>query len=64
MDDINGDGKGDIADVRILYNIADRQASAADYAVYLGGLGTYHENEWHGPYLHVDVRGRKARWAR
>jgi len=64
MDDINGDGVSNIEDVRILYRIADREASKADYAVYLGGLGTYRANPRHGPYLHVDVRGRRVRWWR
>lgn len=64
MDDINGDGARNIEDIRILYRIADREAAKADYAVYLGGLGTYRANSRHGPYLHVDVRGRRARWWR
>jgi hypothetical protein len=64
MDDINGDGRRDIVDIRILYDIANRLAREADYQVYIGGLGTYRANSRHGPYLHVDVRGRRARWSR
>jgi len=27
-----------------------------------GGLGVYGSNAAHGPFIHVDVRGSKARW--
>ena len=64
MDDINGDGKSDTSDIKILYDIANELAAEADYQVFLGGLGTYRANRAHGPYLHVDVRGRRARWSR
>ena len=64
MDDINGDGKSDTSDIKILYDIANELAAEADYQVFLGGLGTYRANNRHGPYLHVDVRGRRARWSR
>ncbi len=64
MDDINGDGRRNIADITILYEIANALADQADYQVYLGGLGAYKKNNRHGPFLHVDVRGRKARWSR
>jgi hypothetical protein len=64
MDDINGDGSRNIADITILYDIANGLANEADYQVYLGGLGTYRKNSRHGPFLHVDVRGRRARWSR
>jgi len=64
MDDINGDGERNISDVRLLYDIANELATQEDYQVFLGGLGTYRANDWHGPFLHVDVRGRRARWSR
>ena len=64
MDDINGDGRSDISDIRILYDMANELATEADYQVFVGGLGTYRANNVHGPYLHVDVRGRRARWSR
>lgn len=64
MDDINGDGRRNIADITILYDLANGLADEEDYQVYLGGLGTYRKNSRHGPFLHVDVRGRRARWSR
>ncbi|UCG84841.1 MAG: hypothetical protein JSW71_12875 [Gemmatimonadota bacterium] len=64
MDDINGDGRRDISDIRVLYDIANELATEADYQVFVGGLGTYGANSRHGPYLHVDVRGRRVRWWR
>jgi hypothetical protein len=27
-----------------------------------GGAGLYESNSSHGPYVHVDVRGSRARW--
>jgi hypothetical protein len=64
MDDLNGDGRRDVADARLLYGIADALAARADYRLVIGGLGVYRANNRHGPYLHVDVRGRRARWSR
>lgn len=28
----------------------------------IGGLGVYGANSAHGPFVHVDVRGKRARW--
>lgn len=63
MDDLNGDGKRDISDVKVLYDIANQLANREDYQVFIGGLGTYRANSRHGPFLHVDLRGRRARWS-
>ena len=30
----------------------------------VGGGGVYSDNGAHGPFLHVDVRGYKARWGK
>lgn len=60
MDDLDADGASDIGDVHWLYHIAQGLESTG--AVVAGGLGGYHANAHHGPFLHVDARGTAARW--
>jgi uncharacterized protein YcbK (DUF882 family) len=60
MDDLNGDGKVDIKDSYVLKRAAERVE--AQYPVLVGGIGTYPSNGVHGPFVHVDARGVKARW--
>jgi len=60
MDDLNGDGKVDVKDAHILKAAAERVE--AQYPVLVGGLGAYPSNGVHGPFVHVDARGFKARW--
>ena len=63
MDDLNGDGTINKADANFLYDFAERLfASRSD--VKPGGLGSYSANAVHGPFVHSDGRGSKARWGR
>ncbi len=63
MDDLNGDGRITKADADFLYDFASRLfASRKD--VRPGGLGSYSANAVHGPFVHSDGRGSKARWGR
>jgi hypothetical protein len=63
MDDLNGDGKVNKADANFLYDYAAKlYAKHPDIAP--GGLGSYKANAVHGPFVHVDGRGRAARWGR
>jgi hypothetical protein len=62
MDDLNKDGKIDYRDAAILYDIIDEQYGRPFYALLLGGLGRYKRTAAHGPFVHVDVRGFRARW--
>ena len=63
MDDLNGDGRITKADADFLYDIAERLfAKRRDVAP--GGLGSYSANAVHGPFVHSDGRGSKARWGR
>ena len=55
MDDLNGDGRSDERDAEVLYRLFDGPQSS-------GGLGKYHETRAHGPFVHVDIRDRRARW--
>lgn len=59
MDDLNGDGRLDLADARILQGIADEIGRGGPFA---GGLGAYAPTHGHGGFVHVDVRGFNARW--
>ena len=61
MADLNGDGRVDTRDVRVLLEAAERVE--AEHPELVGGEGIYRANRQHGPFLHVDVRGWPARWA-
>lgn len=60
MDDLNGDGRSDARDVDVLIGIANRALGGG--GEFAGGLGRYRTNRSHGPFLHLDVRGYRARW--
>ncbi len=62
MDDLNRDGKIDFRDAGVLYDIIDKMADHSWYERFLGGLGRYKKTGDHGPFVHVDVRGFRARW--
>jgi hypothetical protein len=61
MDDLNGDGRIDTRDARVLLSSVDRVEAAHPDLV--GGAGVYRGTRAHGPFLHVDVRGDPARWS-
>jgi uncharacterized protein YcbK (DUF882 family) len=60
IDDLNGDGRIDLADARILADAAD--AVEREHPTLVGGIGIYPGNGAHGPFVHIDVRGKRARW--
>jgi hypothetical protein len=62
MDDLNHDGASDYHDADILYDIIDGMYGAPWYERFPGGLGKYKKTPSHGPFVHVDVRGFRARW--
>lgn len=62
MDDLNKDGKVDRRDADVLYALFDRLYGLPWYERFIGGLGKYKRNQNHGPFVHVDVRGFRARW--
>jgi hypothetical protein len=62
MDDLNGDGQINYRDAGVLYDIIDRMYGKPWYQRFLGGLGRYKKTSNHGPFVHVDVRGFRARW--
>jgi len=62
MDDLNGDGSADVEDARILADLVEDQVDEPWYHGYVGGLGIYSPAPHRGPFIHVDVRGERARW--
>ena len=63
MDDLNRDGTLDKQDANFLYDYA-QTLFGDDTSVPKGGLGSYDANALHGPFVHIDGRGRPARWGR
>lgn len=62
MDDLNGDGRVNVTDADVLYDIVDRMDADPSLSFLLGGLGKYRTTPTHGPFIHVDTRGYRARW--
>jgi hypothetical protein len=62
MDDLNSDGSSDIRDAEVLYRLIEDAAARPEAQGLIGGLGKYPRTAAHGPFVHVDVRNRKARW--
>ncbi|MEP7381438.1 MAG: hypothetical protein ABI910_07105 [Gemmatimonadota bacterium] len=60
MDDLNRDGRVDMRDARILMQSVERVE--AQHPDLVGGAGLYKATRAHGPFVHVDVRGSRARW--
>ena len=60
MDDLNHDGKSTIADSRVVSAAVDRVEAA--HPELIGGAGVYPAAAGHGPFIHIDSRGYRARW--
>jgi hypothetical protein len=60
MDDLNRDGKVDINDSRVILAAQDRVEKANPELI--GGGGLYRATSGHGPFIHIDTRGYRARW--
>ena len=61
MDDLTGDGRVTTADSRDLANIVRRIPTPGDDR-FRGGLSAYGSTAHHGPFVHLDLRGRRVRW--
>lgn len=62
MDDINHDGQIDLQDAKVIYNHIEALSNEPFFKLFQGGLAAYKATASHGPFLHVDVRGYRARW--
>lgn len=60
MSDLNADGRVDTRDAKVLAMAAERVERKHPDLV--GGVGIYKATSAHGPFVHIDVRGTRARW--
>lgn len=60
MDDLNKDGRVNIADAAVIRGAAARVERA--HPSLIGGTGVYSATSAHGPFTHIDTRGYSARW--
>jgi hypothetical protein len=61
MDDLNHDGRITIDDSRVIAAAVDRVEAAHPETI--GGAGVYTAAPGHGPFIHIDTRGYRARWS-
>ncbi len=62
MDDLTRDGRVDLQDARYLYDLIDEMLMRPPFRKFEGGMGFYPATAAHPPFVHVDVRGSRARW--
>jgi hypothetical protein len=60
MDDLNQDSRIDQHDTQWLVERVDSLEET--HAHLVGGVGRYQATTYHGPFVHIDSRGHKARW--
>jgi hypothetical protein len=61
MDDLNGDGRVDVQDARIIVEAAERVERRHPHLI--GGIGIYRPVRGsHCGMVHIDTRGHRARW--
>jgi hypothetical protein len=60
MDDLDHDGRSGIGDARVVSRAVDRVEAA--HPELIGGAGVYPAASGHGPFIHIDSRGYRARW--
>jgi hypothetical protein len=60
MSDLDRNGRVDTGDARLLAMAAERVEQKHPDLV--GGIGLYPATSAHGPFVHIDVRGTRARW--
>jgi len=62
MDDLNDDGRVNQSDAAELAKWVESLMGRRLPRIRPGGLATYERNDAHGPFVHVDARGVRARW--
>jgi hypothetical protein len=60
MDDLNRDGKLNTRDAEVILAAVERVER--EHPGLIGGAGVYAAASGHGPFIHIDVRGYRARW--
>jgi hypothetical protein len=62
MDDLDGDGVHNMADINVFYDMVDALMALPENIALVGGAGHYQRNARHGGFVHVDTRAYRARW--
>jgi len=62
MDDLNHDGKINSKDASVMIEAVNRVEQ--EHPELIGGAGLYRSTRSHTAFVHVDVRGTRARWGR
>lgn len=62
MDDLTRDGRVDLQDARHLYDLVDQMLTQPPFRKFEGGVAFYPATSAHPPFVHIDVRGNRARW--
>jgi hypothetical protein len=60
LDDLNHDGQSNRKDAKVLAAYAEELE--VEHPELVGGIGWYGRTRSRGPFIHVDVRGKRARW--
>ena len=60
MDDLNNDGRVNAGDAKFIQDAVDRVEK--QHPELIGGAGVYVACCGHGPFIHIDTRGYRARW--
>jgi len=60
MDDLDHNGRVNINDCKVIEAAVDRVEAA--HPELIGGAGIYPAGPGHGPFIHIDTRGYRARW--
>ena len=60
MDDLNHDGRVDEEDARVVFRAAEEVEKR--FPALAGGIAIYRATTAHGPFVHIDCRGKRARW--
>jgi uncharacterized protein YcbK (DUF882 family) len=60
MDDLNHDRRVNIRDSQVILAAVDRVER--EHPELIGGAGVYVSSGGHGPFIHIDTRGFRARW--
>jgi uncharacterized protein YcbK (DUF882 family) len=60
MDDLNHDRRVNIRDAQVILAAVDRVER--EHPELVGGCGVYVASGGHGPFIHIDTRGFRARW--
>jgi len=62
MEDLTRDGRIDIQDAKFLFDEIEQLIAEKQGQKFQGGMGFYPGTSAHPPFVHVDVRGTRARW--